>query len=65
MRPQSTPKGYSFPNEVNTIPIPLKAFDKGKGIASEPLKILEGKKCTNVMVMDISKWITQLKDSHY
>ena len=38
-RPQSTTKGFS------STPTPIKAFDKGKGIANEPPKRLEGKKC--------------------
>jgi len=42
---KAPPKGYSSHNKVDTILTPIKAFDKGKRIASEPSKRLEGKKC--------------------
>ena len=44
-RPQCTPKGFSSHNKVDLTPTPIEAFDKDKGIASEPPKRLEGKKC--------------------
>ena len=44
-RPQSTPKDLSCHNKVDHTLTPIKAFAKGKGIASEPSKMLEGKKC--------------------
>jgi len=40
-QPQSNPKGFSLHNKVN----PIKAFDKGKWITSEPPKRLEEKRC--------------------
>jgi len=45
IRRSSTPKGYSAPNKAITTSTPLKTLDKGKGIATEPPKRLEGKKC--------------------
>ena len=44
IHPQSTPRGYSSHNKVDTTPTPIKAFDTGKRIASGPPKWLEGKK---------------------
>jgi len=44
-RPQSTPKSFPFYIKGETTPTPFKAIDKGKGIASEPPRRLEGKKC--------------------
>jgi len=43
-RPQSTPKSFLFYNKGDTTSTPIKAIDKGKRIASEPPKRLEGKK---------------------
>jgi len=41
----STPNGYFARNKAIITLTPVKALDKGKGIASEPRKRLEGKKC--------------------
>jgi len=41
----STPKGYSTPNKPITTLTSVKTLDKSKGIATEPLKRLEGKTC--------------------
>ena len=43
--PQGFPKSFSSLNKVNTTPTPINTLDKGKRIASEPPKRLEGKKC--------------------
>ena len=45
IHPSSTPKGYFTPNKAITNLTPVKTLDKGKGIASEPPKRLEGQKC--------------------
>ena len=42
--PQSTTKGFSFHNKLHTTPTPIKVYDKGKGIANELPRRLEGKK---------------------
>jgi len=47
-RPQSTLKDFFFHNKVDPTPTPIKAFDKDKGIASEPLMRLVGKKVLQV-----------------
>jgi len=41
------------------MPATVKTLDKGKGIASEPPKRLEGTRVLHVMVIDTSKWIFQ------
>jgi len=43
IRPSSTPKGHYAPKKAITIRTPFKTLDKGKGIANEWPKRLEGR----------------------
>ena len=44
LTPRSTTKGFSFHNKLRTTPTPIKVHGKGKGIANERPRRLEGKK---------------------
>ena len=52
IRPQGTLTGYSSHNKFDTTPIPIKALNKGKGIASESPKRLRVRSASNAIGMD-------------
>jgi len=56
----------SFHNKVDTTRTPIKAFDKGKGFASQPTKWLEEKKMLQVSwLWTFPSELSQPKNPHH
>jgi len=57
----SLTKSFSTHIEIETLPLEIKALDKGKRIGSEPFKKLKGRDVSTVMVMAIFEVIVLIK----
>jgi len=58
----SLSKSLFYHNDLEIPPLQINGNDKGKGIVSELLTRLEGKKYFNAMVMDIFKRIVPIEE---